>query len=315
MTSPIPVISIIMPVLNRGDMIETAILSVIKQDYPQTELIILDGGSTDNTVDIIKKYEQHITYWHSQHDGSAPLATNIGITKATGNLVGLLMSDDYYEPGLFHRMAEAWLVHPEADIYTCAGKLVKLDEKTQTVQTLEKYDSLKQLNLNFYNICYGATGICFRFIKKSLHDRIGLYIPFDANNKQMLTNDKEFLLRAVMNQVKEIFVDYPGYTHLAHEGSLSFGNHRQTFVQHCTEHMAIAEDYLAKYPMTFRQNYFSNIGIAINRQKLFCFICLGKISDGFGSGHERLCKTTIPMAGGFCVTSASAVVKRGNAVK
>ena len=125
-----PKISIIMPVLNRGDMIEKAIVSVINQQYPQTELIILDGGSTDNTLDIIKRYENHIAYWHSQHDGSAPLATNIGIGKSTGDLIALLMSDDVYEPGLFHRIAEAYAAYPDVDIYTCAGRLVEVDTET-----------------------------------------------------------------------------------------------------------------------------------------------------------------------------------------
>jgi len=254
-----PLISIIMPVLNRGDMIERAILSVLNQQYPHVELIILDGGSKDNTIDIIKKYQQHIAYWHSQHDGSAALATNIGIKKARGELVAILMSDDYYEPGLFHRMAEAFLAQADADIYTCAGQLVKFDKKNQIFQTLKKHDSAEKLRLDFYNICYGEPGICFRFIKKSLYDRIGLYIPFDAKNHQFLTNDKEFLLRAVMNKVCDVFVAHPGYTHVAHEGSFSFGGHRRTFVQHCTEHMTIAEDYLLKYPMSFRQKMFFQV--------------------------------------------------------
>jgi len=246
-----PKISVIMPVLNRGDMIEKAIFSVLNQDYADFELIILDGGSTDNTLAVIKRYEQHITYWHSQYDGSASAATNIGIEKASGDLIALLMSDDYYEPGLFHRIADHYLAHPDADIFSCIGRIVSLDGGV-----IAQYDSPRELELNFYNICYGPTGICFRFIKKSLHDTIGLYISFDEHGQSMLTNDKEFLLRAVLHGVKNIFVNHLGYTHVAHEGSYSFGNHRSTFIRHCTEHLTIATEYSRKSNLTCKQKLF-----------------------------------------------------------
>lgn len=303
-SNQLPIISIIMPVMNRGDMIEKAILSVINQNYPKTEFIILDGGSTDNTLDVIKKHEKHITYWHSQHDGSAAHATNMGIEKSTGDIVALLMSDDYYEPGLFHQIAAAYQSHPDVDIYTCAGSMVKDD------QTIEKYNA-QQLKLNFYNICYGATGICFRFIKKSLHERIGLYIPFDSANHQFLTNDKEFLLRAVFNQTKEKFVDYPGYVHVSHEGSLSFGNHRRTFVQHCKEHMVIAEEYLAKYPMTIGQKMFFRYWYLDQSAKLFLFyLTSGNLKPAGKILKEGIKKHFLLWPFVFCTTSANAVLKR-----
>ena len=149
------------------------------------------------------------------------------------------MSDDYYERGLFQQIAAACVAYPEADIFSCAGRVMRMDG-----QILDN-SSQRALELNFYNICYGATAICFRFIRKSLYQRIGLYIPFHSDKKQMLTNDKEFLLRAVLHGVKNQYVDHLGYTHIAHEGSYSFGNHPSTFVRHCTEHMDIAQQYLS----------------------------------------------------------------------
>src|SRR5438132_12149669 len=96
-----PKISIIMPVFNRRDTIEKALRSVIEQQYSNLELIIIDGGSTDGTVDIIQKYEKYITYWHSKPDGNAVIASNMGIEKASGELLAFLMSDDWYEQGIF----------------------------------------------------------------------------------------------------------------------------------------------------------------------------------------------------------------------
>jgi glycosyltransferase involved in cell wall biosynthesis len=301
-----PKISVVMPVLNRGDMIEKAICSVLDQQYPNVELIILDGGSTDNTLEVIKQYEKHITYWHSQYDGSASAATNIGIEKASGDLIALLMSDDYYELGLFQQIAESYNAHPDADIFSCAGRIV-----SQTGETLVKYASRAELDLTFYNICYGPTGICFRFIKKSLHDAIGLYIPFDVNNQSMLTNDKEFLLRAVLHGVKNQFVNYLGYTHVAHEGSYSFGNHRSTFERHCTEHIAIANDYLLKSNLSFQHTLFLIFWYHDQSAKLFLFKLLeGKFRTAFRISMEGIRKYTFLWPVMCCYTGCRVLIKR-----
>src|SRR2546427_12958086 len=99
MSPALPKISIVMPVLNRERMIEKAIRSVLEQRYENLELIIIDGGSQDKTVDVIKRYEKHLAYWHSRPDGGAAVGLNIGIEKATGDLIVLLMADDWYERG------------------------------------------------------------------------------------------------------------------------------------------------------------------------------------------------------------------------
>src|SRR5579863_3042816 len=94
MPDQFPKISIITPTLNQGGYIEESILSVIGQKYPNLEYIIVDGGSTDNTLETIKKYEQYITYWVSQKDNGMYEALNHGFKKATGEIMGWLNSDD-----------------------------------------------------------------------------------------------------------------------------------------------------------------------------------------------------------------------------
>lgn len=299
-------ISIVMPVLNRGDMIEKAIQSVINQHYPQTELIIVDGGSTDNTLDVIRRYEKHIAFWSSKPDGSAAVATNAGIARASGDVVALLMSDDYYEPGLFHDIAKAYAAHPDADVFTCGGQVVSLDNKT-----LAEFQSEAGLALNFYNICYGATAICFRFIRKSLYERIGGYLPFHADGKQMLTNDKEFLLRAVLYGVRNVYVSHPGYTHVAHEGSYSFGNQKTTFERHCLEHMAIATEYLSKSHLSFRQRLFLRYWYHDQAAKLCLFyLCNKDVSSAARIMLQAMKKSPFVWPGVFCTTGVRAVLKR-----
>ncbi len=93
----LPKISIITPSYNQGKFIEETILSVINQQYSNLEFIIIDGGSTDNTVDIIEKYSTQITYWVSEKDEGQSDAINKGFLKATGEIINWLNSDDYLQ--------------------------------------------------------------------------------------------------------------------------------------------------------------------------------------------------------------------------
>ena len=91
-----PKISIVTPVYNRHEYLEETILSVINQNYPNLEYIIIDGGSNDGTVDIIKKFESKLAYWISEPDGGMYFALQKGFVKATGEILAWINSDDKY---------------------------------------------------------------------------------------------------------------------------------------------------------------------------------------------------------------------------
>jgi glycosyltransferase involved in cell wall biosynthesis len=103
-----PRISIVTPSYNQGQFIEETIRSVLLQGYPDLEYIIIDGGSTDQSVEIIKKYAPWLTYWVSEKDKGQAHAINKGFAKATGKIGAYLNSDDFYLPGALPYTAKSF---------------------------------------------------------------------------------------------------------------------------------------------------------------------------------------------------------------
>jgi len=103
-----PKVTIVTPSYNQGKFLEMTIRSVLLQGYPDLELIIIDGGSSDNSVEIIRKYEPWLAYWVSEKDQGQSNAINKGFTHATGNIFAYLNSDDFYEPEALQTCAQAF---------------------------------------------------------------------------------------------------------------------------------------------------------------------------------------------------------------
>jgi glycosyltransferase involved in cell wall biosynthesis len=104
-----PKITIVTPSFNQGDFLEQTIRSVLLQNYPNLEYIVIDGGSTDNSVDILKKYSPWISYWQSEKDGGQSNAINLGFSLSSGEYHGWINSDDYYLENIFYKVAGTFL--------------------------------------------------------------------------------------------------------------------------------------------------------------------------------------------------------------
>ena len=111
-----PKISIVTPSYNQGEFIEKTITSILDQKYPNLEYIVMDGGSNDETVEILKKYDEHITYWESEKDKGQTDAINKGFAKCSGDIVTWLCSDDYYDEGVLMEVAKAFQENPEINL-------------------------------------------------------------------------------------------------------------------------------------------------------------------------------------------------------
>ncbi|MFN8207208.1 MAG: glycosyltransferase family 2 protein [Bacteroidales bacterium] len=129
-----PRITIITPSFNQGKYIEKTIRSIVDQNYPNLEYFIIDGGSTDNTIDIIKKYESQIKYWVSEPDNGQAHAINKGLAKATGDVFNWINSDDYMEPGSLFHIAEAFVKKPGIKV-VCGYTHCFYDETGKTSHT------------------------------------------------------------------------------------------------------------------------------------------------------------------------------------
>ena len=126
-----PVISIVTPSFAQGTYIERTLLSVIYQRYPNLEFFVQDGGSKDNTVEVLKTYQECLSGWVSEKDSGQSQAINRGLTKTNGEIMGWLNSDDLLLPGALHSVADYFNRHPDVDVVY--GNRLLIDENDMEI--------------------------------------------------------------------------------------------------------------------------------------------------------------------------------------
>ena len=129
MTTNLPTISIVTPSFNQARFLERTIRSVLDQEYPRLEYIVMDGGSTDGSLEIIERHADRLAYWTSGPDGGQAAAINTGWRRATGEVVAWLNSDDFYLPGSLLEIGEAFAAHREASLIYGLTRRVDADGK------------------------------------------------------------------------------------------------------------------------------------------------------------------------------------------
>ncbi|MGQ0603596.1 MAG: glycosyltransferase family 2 protein, partial [Anaerolineales bacterium] len=113
---PLPRLSIITPSFNQAQFLEATLRSVLDQHYPNLEYLVIDGGSTDDSVAIIQRYADRLAYWVSEKDRGQSDAINKGLARATGEIVAWLNSDDTYLPGALAAQAGYLCAHTDVEV-------------------------------------------------------------------------------------------------------------------------------------------------------------------------------------------------------
>jgi glycosyltransferase involved in cell wall biosynthesis len=185
-------VSIITPSYNQGNFLAETIPSVIGQHYPNLEYIIIDGGSTDNSVSVIKKYEKEIAYWVSEPDKGQSHAVNKGLQKATGDIIGWLNSDDRYYEGAIQKAIHVFSEHPEVDIVF--GNVDFIDEQGTVLHRTNEL-AVDFHTYLFTNRCYHANAA--GFFRKRCFDLYGM-----LREDLKYTMDYELYLRFAYNRYK-----------------------------------------------------------------------------------------------------------------
>lgn len=226
---PWPTISIVTPSFNQGAFIEETICSILLQSYPNFEYIIIDGGSTDNSVEIIRKYEPWLTYWVSEPDYGQSHALNKGFRRTTGEIMAYLNSDDIYYPNVLRSVASHFQ-ESGADILIGSLNRVYIDQGR--IESEEILSPQRGNRVHRFPVFTNGRDEDFRCLQPSMFwtraiwERTG---EFDERLHYMM--DREWCLRALakgarVSTTEEIFTRF-----LVHPGSKGNDEHLNFIVE------------------------------------------------------------------------------------
>ena len=196
MSNYLPKISIITPSFNQGQFLEQTILSVLNQNYPNLEYIIIDGGSTDNSVEIIKKYSGQLKYWVSEKDRGQAHAINKGLSHCTGDIFNWINSDDYLAEGTLFKVGKQFSNH---DIDIVAGAVCNFDEKKNSKLLMNGKLTIDEYLKKNIELIYHQPGVYLRMDKMK---EIG---KFKENLHYCF--DQEYMMRYLLKYNRVIYLE------------------------------------------------------------------------------------------------------------
>jgi glycosyltransferase involved in cell wall biosynthesis len=169
--SDLPLVSIVTPSYNQARFLETTLHSVLDQDFPKIEYLVVDGASTDGSVDIIRRYADRLTWWVSEKDSGQSEAINKGLRRARGEFVGWLNSDDVYLPGAVSAAVAVFKSNPAAGVVYGDALAIDAEGRSLNLMRSRQYSLLDLLAFNI--ICQPAA-----FMRRSVLEQVD-YLNLD----------------------------------------------------------------------------------------------------------------------------------------
>ncbi|MFQ5788079.1 MAG: glycosyltransferase family 2 protein [Thermodesulfobacteriota bacterium] len=231
-----PLISIITPTLNSEKYVRYALESLKLQDYPNLESVIVDGGSVDNTINIVNEYP--FTSVCVIPGAGIYSAINEGIERCSGSYIGLLNSDDLFEADALFKVANIFEQNKSIDIVS--GRAVSFEENNNGKQNiLHNYGSYVGKTMDMYTLMFGVSLINAHFFRTGVFQKIGF---FDTSFK--LAADREFMIRVAQNNFNHQYLPVPIYRYRIHPGSMTLNREKKNALLMGLEHMKIAKRLL-----------------------------------------------------------------------
>lgn len=233
-----PKISVIIPVKNSENTLQKTFDSLRYQDYENLEIIVMDGLSSDNTMEIINNNSEIIDTIVSEKDDSSAAACNKAIDISTGDIIGFLYGDDYLEKNALNLIADAARNDENIKIISYGLSIENLETKKIIFESNNK----KNVSLNLNNILFKH--VLNHFYKRDIFKKYGYLTPLYYDNTTFYSNDREFLIRLALNNVKNYVIEETLYKMTHHKNSYS--GSRSGLVKIREEHIGIADFYLKK---------------------------------------------------------------------
>lgn len=208
---PQPIISVTLFARDAVTTIERALESVCPQLDDRAELIVLDGGSTDGTQDVVRRYADRIAFFRSAPDGGPTNAINEGVRRARGEVIALLPADDWLEPGALALVAEAFRADPELDVLSCGTRIVTVGADG-AVHTEAQFRAPAVLEFTLDNVLRHPL-TAGRFIRRRVYERFG------GHSAEYALGDYDFLVRVCLGKVKSEVRSELVYTYRRHSRS------------------------------------------------------------------------------------------------
>ena len=247
----VPKISIVTAVLNRARSIERTLASVREQDYPNVEHVVVDGGSTDGTLEILERTEG--IRWISEPDDGLADAMNKGIAMADGEWIGWLNSDDYYLPGALNAVAAAADSDPEVRWIVGKCQIIGADDREiRTAITAYKNWLLRHYSFRLY-LTQNFVSCPSTFVRKDAYEAVG---PLDPRYR--ISMDYDVFLR-IARRWDPIVLDEELAVFRMEEGTLSIEGFEQQFAEHAEQ----ARRHGAGHPVPVVANQLISRGIVL----------------------------------------------------